>query len=101
MELRLTRWLSPGAESSPQPYLLQAVVFHSGHSASSGHYVCYARHSPLSEHTTPSQWVLLDDSNTQFVSEQQLLDMLSPLSKSARTGYIFFYALSPALSPGK
>ncbi len=104
----MREWCEPDCTHRDALYELVAAVFHSGSSASSGHYVCYAR-TPESrvgawgaargaggaEWADALQpWVLFDDASTQLLSDAEMQALLSrTVSLSSSTAYILFYSL--------
>lgn len=107
LSLSLAAWCTEECVRRDVVYQLFAVVFHTGTSCSSGHYTTCVRawecrdvSSPLAAAgagggdgtdcgTDHRNWVEFDDEVVEVLSQQELLDRLSPLTPS--TAYILFY----------
>merc|ERR1712086_172174 len=77
--------VSEACEKDSEAYELYAIVVHSGSSAQSGHYYCYAKTAK----TQDSPWYLFNDQN---VSQSSFEAMQSSLQSFERdTPYILFY----------
>lgn len=87
LTLATAHWDEGGGPTSATPpratHRLRAAVFHSGHTASSGHYVCAA--------LTPKGWVHFDDEVARWSSEAEFSALLSSRALSASTGFLLFY----------
>lgn len=92
MQLRLDSWSASDGAPAAAEYELAAMVFHSGYSASSGHYTCYAK-SPINlpGNKTRKQWTLYDDDSVRVVPQRLVETLLEPASMSTPTAFILFY----------
>ena len=94
LTLSLQPWCSPQCKGKERLYELFAAVFHSGSTCHSGHYTtCIRAHE---NHAVPLQvtWVCFNDDVVEYLSQREVLDLLSPLSTGSTTAYILFYNLS-------
>jgi len=81
-------------------YDLIAIVFHTGHTANSGHYVCATAAGPRSPPKYGSTagrgkqtgWLMFDDTAVKRLSAATIQKMLAPDCKSASTAYMLFYS---------
>ena len=99
LSLSFRPWCTEDCRGRDTVYHLFAVVFHSGSSCSSGHYTACVRGKECGQ-LAPKEvrgrfedngWIYFDDDQIDFVSQSELLDMMSPLSNNASTVYILFY----------
>lgn len=101
LTLRFSTWCTKDCPRKDQLYHLIAVVFHSGSSCTTGHYTACVRgkecrvigSSPTVTEWigTGTNWVEFDDEVVTLITQERLLDMLSPLTPS--TAYILFYSM--------
>ena len=92
-------WCTEDCDGRDRVYQLFAVVFHSGSSCSSGHYTACVRDKECrrqapkgaEEEFKGNKWIYFDDDQLDFISQSELLEMMSPLSNNASTVYILFY----------
>ena len=99
LSLSFKPWCTSDCSSKDRIYQLFAVVFHSGSSCSSGHYTacirgkecCQLAPQDAKERFNGNGWIYFDDDQLDYVSQSELLEMMSPLSNSASTVYILFY----------
>lgn len=97
LTLSLHPWCSPHCTGKDRLYELFAVVFHSGSTCHSGHYTACVRaeESPamllqVAEHIA-CEWVYFNDDDVGYLSQPEVLDLLSPLSTGSTTAYILLY----------
>ena len=99
LSLSFKPWCTNDCSGKDRIYQLFAVVFHSGSSCSSGHYTACVRGKEC-RHLAPQDakerfdgngWIYFDDDQLDYISQSELLEMMSPLSNSASTVYILFY----------
>ena len=97
LTLSLQPWCSPHCKGKDRLYELFAVVFHSGSMCHSGHYTACVRaqESPamllqVAGHIA-SKWVYFNDEVVEYLSQPEVLNLLSPLSTGSTTAYILFY----------
>jgi ubiquitin C-terminal hydrolase len=97
--LRFSSWCTEECGRRGEAYHLIAVVFHTGSSCSTGHYTACVRGKECQVGTstamadwikTDTHWVEFDDELVTVISQEELLDRLSPLTPS--TAYILFYS---------
>ena len=102
LSLSFKPWCTHDCSGKDRIYQLFAVVFHSGSSCSSGHYTACIRGSECGQ-VAPQDakdkfngngWIYFDDDQLDYISQSELLEMMSPLSNSASTVYILFYTCS-------
>lgn len=100
LTLSFSTWCTQECQRKDQIYHLFAVVFHTGSSCSSGHYTSCVRGRECRSVAGPdiakcvendSDWVHFDDELVELITQQDLMDMLSPLTSS--TAYILFYSV--------
>ena len=93
--INFSQWCSSECKNRKKMYSLFAVVFHSGSSCTSGHYTACVREKEASLLTSSEvkghHWLYFDDEQVERLSEDQVADMLSPLSYGSYTAYILFY----------
>ena len=99
LSLSFKPWCTSDCNGRDRVYQLYAIVFHSGSSCGSGHYTACVRGKECKK-VAPKEaeerfgdggWVYFDDDQLEFISQSELLEMMSPLSSSASTVYILFY----------
>lgn len=99
LTLCFSAWSTPDCVRREVVYQLFAAVFHTGSSCSSGHYTvcvrgreCRALGSQAAVEWIGDDrnWVEFDDEVVEVLSQQELMDRLSPLTPS--TAYILFYS---------
>lgn len=87
-------WCTPSCTQRERMYTLFAVVFHSGTTCSSGHYITCAR---TTESRVKGQeedaWVYFDDEHLEWLTQTDLVGMLSPFNTTNCTAYILFYRI--------
>lgn len=103
LTLRFSTWCTQDCSRRDQMYQLFAVIFHTGSSCSSGHYTVCVRGRECVTVSLPAvvvnsinkdtNWVEFDDEVVELMTQQELMDKLSPLTPSS-TAYILFYTLS-------
>ena len=99
LSLSFKPWCTNDCSGKDRIYQLFAVVFHSGSTCSSGHYTACVRGKEcrqLAPHDAKERfdgngWIYFDDDQLDYISQSELLEMMSPLSNSASTVYILFY----------
>jgi ubiquitin C-terminal hydrolase len=99
LSLSFKPWCTNDCSGKDSIYQLFAVVFHSGSSCSSGHYTACIRGKECrqvapqdaKERFDGNGWIYFDDDQLDYMSQSELLEMMSPLSISASTVYILFY----------
>ena len=74
-------------------YSLTSVVVHSGLSAESGHYYCYAKERDDSG----NKWCLFNDSHVSLATFNSLNKLTDQFSRD--TAYVLFYARSDVITP--
>nr|CAB3267558.1 ubiquitin carboxyl-terminal hydrolase 38-like [Phallusia mammillata] len=74
-----------GSTDQQQSYNLWAIVVHSGTSAESGHYYCYARQLP----SDPDTWYLFNDSHVSLTSYSSIEDLSARFLRD--TAYVLMY----------
>ena len=98
--LQFSSWCTEDCVRREDLYHLIAVVFHTGSSCSTGHYTacvrgkeCRLSRSPAVTDwiKTDTHWVEFDDEVVAVISQEELLDKLSPLTPS--TAYMLFYSV--------
>lgn len=102
LSLSFEPWCTNDCSGKDTIYQLFAVVFHSGSSCSSGHYTACVRGKECrqvapqdaKERFDGNRWIYFDDDQLDYISQSELLEMMSPLSVSASTVYILFYTCS-------
>lgn len=105
LTLKFSSWCTEDCPRRDRVYHLVAVVFHEGSSCLTGHYttcvrgrecrVVGSRHSPAVAEWIKadcSHWVDFDDEVVRLITQQELIDKLSPLTPS--TAYMLFYAIT-------
>ncbi len=116
-------WATADCPQRHDRYALVAIVFHSGHTATSGHYVCAARgdigtralaarlaaagssSSSSSGGTEPlwqpdaERWFLYDDSQVSATTARQLQRLMGPASVSPATAFLLVYQREEAPGP--
>ena len=99
LSLCFRAWCTQDCPGRDRTYQLFAVVFHTGSSCSSGHYTACVRGRECISVVPPSvaswitndyNWLHFDDEVVELVTQEELLDMLSPLTTTS-TAYILFY----------
>ena len=95
LSLSFKPWCTDDCNGRDRVYQLFAVVFHSGSSCSSGHYTTCVRGRECGQVSSgeinSNRWIYFDDDQLDFISQSELLEMMSPLSNNASTVYILFY----------
>ena len=98
--LCLSAWCTRDCENRDRMYHLFAVVFHTGSSCSSGHYTACVKGNMCQRlsHLSPEwkdrrRWFYFDDEYVEELGLEEVLEMLSPLTPTALTAYILFYAV--------
>jgi len=80
---------------SPPPVELYAIIFHTGSSSGSGHYITYVKigNSPdLPKNDQGKvEWLKFDDIDVRYVTQRHVMDLLTPFSKSKDSAYLIFY----------
>ena len=98
LTLCLSAWCTEDCARRKAVYQLFAAVFHTGSSCTSGHYTacvrgreCRAIGSQAAAEwiRDDRNWVEFDDEVVEVLTQQELMDRLSPLTPS--TAYILFY----------
>ena len=87
--LRLGAWAAADCPRRHARYALVAIVFHSGHAATSGHYLCAARGADPA--ARPQRWFLFDDGSVSATTARQLQRLLAPGSAAPATAFLLFY----------
>lgn len=96
--LQFSSWCTEDCIRREERYHLIAVVFHTGNSCSTGHYTACVRGKECKLGGSPAvadwiktdtHWVEFDDEVVTVISQDELLDKLSPLTPS--TAYMLFY----------
>lgn len=99
LTLCFSAWCTPDCPRREVVYQLFAAVFHTGSSCSSGHYTVCVRgrecrsvgsQAAANWISDDRNWVEFDDEVVEVLSQQELMDKLSPLTPS--TAYILFYS---------
>ncbi|KNC47399.1 ubiquitin carboxyl-terminal hydrolase [Thecamonas trahens ATCC 50062] len=107
--LRLSRWCTPECSQRLDEFELFGIVFHSGSSSGSGHYISYVKCAWADPNASPGApapamgWYLFDDNDVTPVDEDDVLRKISPAySILASNAYVMFYRRVEAEpGPGK
>lgn len=100
LTLCFSAWCTEDCSRRDELYHLVAVVFHTGSSCSTGHYTACVRGKECQIDASPvvsewigtgTNWVEFDDEVVTLITQETLMDMLSPLTPS--TAYILFYSI--------
>ena len=104
--IRLTRWTGPECPERLSEYELFGIVFHSGSSIGSGHYLSYVKcawtdpnldisqgaHNDDNDDPSAQSWYRFDDSSVLPVKEDDVFRLLSPAyATRSSTAYIAYY----------
>lgn len=101
LTLKFSAWCTDDCTRRDEVYHLIAVVFHTGSSCSTGHYTACVRGKECSLGNslatvdwikTDTAWVDFDDEVVTLITQDELLEKLSPLTPS--TAYILFYSVN-------
>lgn len=84
--LSFKQWTTPHCNNGL--YELLAVILHTGRSCNSGHYTAIIS---TRDKLGCVSWVLFDDDNVSTISNNNVIELLSPLSYNDSTPYILFY----------
>jgi len=86
MDSRMDLFLGDSDLPELERFKLSSVVVHSGMSAESGHYYCYAKQSE----DTNGHWCLFNDNHVSLTTFQSLNNLSDKFSRD--TAYVLFYA---------
>ena len=72
---------------------LFGLICHSGHSASSGHYIAYVKPGADSAESAMDhpEWIRMDDSDVRYVSPTAVQQLLNGSASTSSTVYLIFY----------
>jgi len=94
-KIRFEQWCSQSCQHRNSLYELFAIIFHTGNSAGSGHYVSYIKVSnqidALHDNKGKAEWLKFDDIDVRYVTHQHVMELLTPFTKSKDTAYLIFY----------
>lgn len=101
LTLCFEHWATAKCPRADRMYHLFAVIFHSGSTCTSGHYTACIRADECAPKagsceqdkasTTAGQWFFFDDEVVEKMRQEQLLNLISPLTVGSNTPYILFY----------